>query len=525
MLATNSHPHDLHAPPTSFSLMNSRSTSNLSLKSSRSRKHSLTLSNTMGWLSRHSTQSSLSSFYKGNRNVPPTAADPKQHKPARSIELVSSARHGPLGSGATVVRTPEEALHNSGVDNKPLMQRSSSSPTPVPPRPTLHRSATSGSKPLESPPLPAIPIDPPESYVGPEDDDYDEDNDDMLTASAGMSWPTPPSAPVPLPPAPSASSLRSSLKSKCKSSSDVLRVPALPAHVAQSPQPPFEPVLMSDVPTGVADPSAVLVTLETSTTSYKTTVKTLTSRPSHLANCLLALLPRPRRDSDASSVYSTASDDMLSYREHLVSQGLLPQTPVNIHIFLDRPSAPYLHLLSYLRSPVGSADAPETLPRAVQLHPANSQSRLEALLELRDEASYLDLEDLYKLCSDEIRQRQPVLQPRLPRTHSRGQNSNSSSAGYGMDSQHTSLSSMNTLLDRSTHSPSHVRARELSTISDDRAPMVKEYSDFQSQVQPASKRSPPTPESWKDGRNSGSSTSTRGARRRDLMCSPPAGWI
>ncbi|KAJ3762045.1 hypothetical protein EV360DRAFT_36497 [Lentinula raphanica] len=444
----------------------------------------------MGWLSRHSTQSSLSSFYKGNRNVPPAAADSKQHKPARSIELVSSARHGPLGSGATVVRTPEEALHNSGVDNKPLMQRSSSSPTPVPPRPTLHRSATSGSKPLER-----------------------------------MSWPTPPSAPVPLPPAPSASSLRSSLKSKCKSSSDVLRVPALPAHVAQSPQPPFEPVLMSDVPTGVADPSAVLVTLETSSTSYKTTFKTLTSRPSHLANCLLALLPRPRRDSDASSVYSTASDDMFSYREHLVSQGLLPQTPVNIHIFLDRPSAPYLHLLSYLRSPIGSADAPETLPRAVQLHPANSQSRLEALLELRDEASYLDLEDLYKLCSDEIRQRQPVLQPRLPRTHSRGQNSNSSSAGYGMDSQHTSLSSMNTLLDRSTHSPSHVRARELSTISDDRAPMVKEYSDFQSQVQPASKRSPPTPESWKDGRNSGSSTSTRGARRRDLMCSPPAGWI
>ncbi|KAJ4478173.1 hypothetical protein J3R30DRAFT_3290075 [Lentinula aciculospora] len=495
--------------------MNSRSTSNLSLKSSRSRKHSLTLSNTMGWLSRHSTQSSVSSFYKGNKNGSSSAPEP-QHKPTRSIELVSHARHGPLGSGATVVRTPEEALHDSGIGSRPS------------PRPTLQRSGTSGSKPLESPPLPSLPIHPRDSSAS-EDDDYEEGDNNVLNASAGLSWPTPPSAIVPLPPMPSPPSLRSSLKAKSRSSVDVFRVPALPAHVAQSlPQPPFEPVLMSDVPSGVVDPSSVLVTVETSTTSYKTTFKTLTSRPSQLTSYLHYLFPKSRRVSDASSVYSTSSDDMSTYRNHLASQGLLPQAPVNVHIFLDRPSAPYLHILNYLRSPVGSAEVPETLPRAVQLQPTNSQNRLEALLELRDEASYLDLDELYKLCSDEIRQRQPVLQPRLPRTHSRGQNSNSTSAGYGVDSQHTSLSSMHTLLDRSAESPSQVQARELSAISDDHASMKvsNEFSsDFQPRFHPASKRSPPTPESWKDGRNSRSSTSLRGARRNDLMRPPQAGWI
>ncbi|KAJ3856339.1 hypothetical protein EV368DRAFT_32609 [Lentinula lateritia] len=445
----------------------------------------------MGWLSRHSTQSSVSSFYKGNKNGSSSASD-SHHKPARSIELVNNARHGPLGSGATVVRTPEEALYDSGVDSRPSLQRTSTSQSFNSSRPTLQRSATSG-------------------------------------ASAGLSWPTPPSAIVPLPPTPSLPSLRSSLKPKLRSNSDEFRVPALPAHVTQSsPQPPFEPVLISGVPSGVVDPSTVLVTVETSTASHKTTFKTLTSRPSQLASYLHSLFPRPRPDSDASSVYSTASDDMSTYRKHLASQGLLPQAPVNIHVFLDRPSAPYVHILNYLRSPVGSADAPELLPRAVQLHPPNSQSRLEALLELRDEASYLDLDDLYKLCSDEVRQRQPALQPRIPRTHSRGQSSNSTNPGYGVDSQHTSLSSMHTLLDRSGQSPPHVRARELSTISDDRASIKasNEFcSDLHSRSQLTSKRSPPTPESWKDGRNSGSSTSTRGARRNDLLRSPPAGWI
>ena len=44
------------------------------------------------------------------------------------------------------------------------------------------------------------------------------------------------------------------------------------------------------------------------------------------------------------------------------------------------------------------------LPRPVQLT-STSSSRLEALLELRDEARHLDLDELYKLCTEEIRLR------------------------------------------------------------------------------------------------------------------------
>lgn len=45
------------------------------------------------------------------------------------------------------------------------------------------------------------------------------------------------------------------------------------------------------------------------------------------------------------------------------------------------------------------------LPHAVRLN--GSPGRLEALLELRDEASYLGLEELHELCVDELRHRQP----------------------------------------------------------------------------------------------------------------------
>lgn len=289
----------------------------------------MTLSNTMGWLSRHSTQSSVSSFYKGNKSSPPPEPE---RKPARSIELVSSVRTGPLGSGATIVRTPEEALQNSGLsfpmERKPSLHRSSTSTSSRSNlRPAIQRSASSASKLLESSPLPEIPIDCRESSTGSDEDEL-----------AGISWPTPPSHTSPLP---SQRSLRPSLKAKSQSSIDVFRVPALPAHLAQSPpQPPFEPVLISGVPSGMIDTSTVLVTLETCTATYKSTLKSLTSRPSQLCSYLHSLFPRLRQNSDASSIYSTASDDMSSYRNHLASQGLLPQAPVTIHIFLDRPSAP-----------------------------------------------------------------------------------------------------------------------------------------------------------------------------------------
>lgn len=55
---------------------------------------------------------------------------------------------------------------------------------------------------------------------------------------------------------------------------------------------------------------------------------------------------------------------------------------------------------------------------------SSSSSRLDALVELRDEARYLDLEELYKLCTDEIRTRHPTGNA-LGLSHARGISSTS----------------------------------------------------------------------------------------------------
>ena len=65
----------------------------------------------------------------------------------------------------------------------------------------------------------------------------------------------------------------------------------------------------------------------------------------------------------------------------------------------------YAHILTYLRSPAAASEHSPTLPHAARLN--GSSARLEALLELRDEASYLGLEELHRLCVDELRHRQP----------------------------------------------------------------------------------------------------------------------
>jgi len=113
------------------------------------------------------------------------------------------------------------------------------------------------------------------------------------------------------------------------------------------------------------------------------------------------------------------------------------------------PRVRYAHILTYLRSPLGTPELAESLPHPVRLQPSFSQSRLEALLDLRDEAAYLDLEDLHKLCSDEIRHRQPP--PSLRSfTHSRGLGS---TGGLGfwptrpIQSQHASVYSLHTLVE------------------------------------------------------------------------------
>lgn len=94
----------------------------------------------------------------------------------------------------------------------------------------------------------------------------------------------------------------------------------------------------------------------------------------------------------------------------------------------------YAHILSYLRSPVSTPENPAMLPRAAQLT-SSSSSRLEALLELRDEARYLDLDELYKLCTEEIRQRQGVGTSSGLGLHLRGFSNGSNSSARSLHTQ------------------------------------------------------------------------------------------
>ncbi|KAL5636473.1 hypothetical protein ACGC1H_000439 [Rhizoctonia solani] len=172
-----------------------------------------------------------------------------------------------------------------------------------------------------------------------------------------------------------------------------------------SPLPPFHPVLLSTVPTHPVPPSQVIVTLETSTLTQRTTVATLVSRPSRLATYVEALVP-------TAGAKATSSDPTFSslFAAHLAQAGIIPQIQSShngpIHIFLDRPSAPYAHILTYLRS---SGSTPSTLPRAASLALSAEPARVEALCELRDEAKFLELTELVELCDKELRTRAPRL--------------------------------------------------------------------------------------------------------------------
>lgn len=290
------------------------------------------ISNTMHWLSRNSTQSAPYAPSKPTRISEP--------KLVRSIELMSQARSGVLGSGATVVRTPDEALRETGVrltfDGKAKDERASLKAESV-------RNSRASDKVVQdtqnsldesypspqSPPLPPLPIP--------------EFEESQFLEGEVVEVPKPPPRPTRAPPP--APSLRPSLKAKPVSiTEEALPMPPLPVNIPTSPPPPpFNPILVSEVPTGVVDPSKVIITLETCTSTFRTTLDTLKSRSSHLSAYVSTLVSPKQRESTASSIYSTASDDMSTYRYHLTSQGLLPQT-FSIHIFLDRASAPYVTL-------------------------------------------------------------------------------------------------------------------------------------------------------------------------------------
>lgn len=511
-------PRATHTPLPRHTISNSISCPE-SFKPSSSPKHKPrrpSISNTMHWLSRTSTQSSsLSTSYAAPKPV--RISEPKL---VRSIDVLSSSRAGTtLGSGAIIVRTPDEALRETGVrityessENKeehPVEDKVTSSPTQQP-----HSSADEPLSPPSSPPLPPLPLP-------------DAVEEKILSSESAKTLPPRPTRAPPLTPAYQPPSRRSSFKTKLvQVSQDAPAVPEVPPHFAAFTQPPpFSAILISDPPTLQVDPSMTIVTLETCTITYRTTVNTINSRPSHLSDFISSLYEQCEPKSAKSSVYSMTSEDMTAYRRHLTSQGLFPRS-TTIHIFLDRPSAPYVlflyitscihtdstktirykHILNYLRSSP-SPYHPDILPPSLQFltQDTSSEYQLENLIEVRDEAAFLNLDSLHKLCVDEIRLRYG------PKSHTRD---NSASSRLSIQSLQASVHSLHTVLERVE---TDLRNSVLPCNSD-----TSSHSSSQEAAavrSPPTPGSPPTPQSW-DG-----PPIQRTQKGRQSPKSPPAGWI
>ncbi|EIW61960.1 uncharacterized protein TRAVEDRAFT_44789 [Trametes versicolor FP-101664 SS1] len=369
------------------------------------------VSSPMTWLSRASSSSSASNApYAPSRPVrisEPRFADP--------TEALTHQRSGVLGAGAIVVRTPQDALAGPRASaSSPDLLTSSRSPSPRRLMSMEYEDRHDIERP-GSPPLPPIP----DSVSEYEEEEYEVDAsaetatlDDWQSTSV-MSHPPPPSRPPPsIPSIPDYDSevaqarpispLRPTAKAMAPPADYFSSAPAGPGGVPVSPpQSPFDAILVSPVPSNTLEPSKIIVSLETSTATQRTTMATLVSRPSCLASFLLGLFPST--DSDSRSVYSTNSEVESSFNSifhhHLASSGVLTHASSNLHIFLDRPSAPL--------PPVTSLDARvPRRPSACRARLNGSSARLEALLELRDEACYLGLDELERLCTEELRHRQ-----------------------------------------------------------------------------------------------------------------------
>ncbi|KAI0832399.1 hypothetical protein BC628DRAFT_1346531 [Trametes gibbosa] len=374
------------------------------------------VSSPMTWLSRASSSGSQSNApYAPSRPV--RISEPHFQDP---MEALARPRTGVLGEGAIVVRTPQDALAGPRASaSSPDLLNHSRSPTPPRLSAKEYEDRNEYERPA-SPPLPPIPDRTSEYEEEADEEDEAADTVTLDWQSTTIHHPPPPSRPPPsLPSIPDydsevalarpVSPLRPLPKAMPPSSTAECCSPAPSAQgsvLVASPQSPFDAILVSPVPNSTLEPSKIIVSLETSTATHRTTMATLVSRPSHLASFLLGLFPSS--DSDAQSVYSTNSEVESSFNSifhhHLASSGVLTHASSNLHVFLDRPSAPYAHVLTYLRSPHSTSESPAILPHAARLN--GSSGRLEALLELRDEACHLGLDELERICNEELRHRQ-----------------------------------------------------------------------------------------------------------------------
>lgn len=380
----------------------------------------------MSWLTRSSSTN--------------THAPPIRMSHSKSSSSVSHIKHATLGSGVTIVRTPQEALAGSGVsvectsdqesdhgeaeDSDPLAEEEDHEENEDEEleddegdthEVRVEQAETPSVPPAYSPPRSSLPL-----------------SKSTPTLPLKDSHPARPSRPPPPPPSVPDAAMLSQKKLPSPPLSSVFpAVAPVPAHLSiPSTPPPFACILLSPVPPSAIDFSKVLVTLESCTATHRTTLSTLISRPSHLASYLKSLFTDVDDEldvADTTSLYSRTENGSFNsiFHNHLTSSGLLSPSSFNVHIFLDRASAPYDHILAYLRSAPTTIDHVASLPPALQLQ-AGSSARLEALLALRDEAAYLDLSELVQLCATELRRNSnghPTQHSRTPShvlAHTRG---------------------------------------------------------------------------------------------------------
>jgi hypothetical protein len=314
----------------------------MSLRSQRGRRPSL--SSPMSWLTRSSSTSS---------NTPPARIS---HKKSSTI---ASIRHGNFGSGVTVVRTPQEALAGSGVAVEYASDQENE-----------HGELKVGKQ-------------FPDEDEDEDEDEYEETGQDGHRTEAGaspsradhpeaasvppayspprsslpLSKSTPslplkdsrssrPPRPAPAQPIPSDPSVLLTQKKLPPPPLSTLfpAVPPFPPQLATPTSlPQFECILLSPVPSNAIDFSKVLVTVETCTSTHRTTFSTLTSRPSHLANYLNTLFSDvdDELEHETMSLGSPAENGSFNsiFHNHLTSSGVLSQSTYHVHVFLDRPSS------------------------------------------------------------------------------------------------------------------------------------------------------------------------------------------
>jgi len=301
------------SPPLSYTVSAERAHHSRSNSTPFIKGHKSSLSKTIPWLGRGSAQ------YTPTQ--PLRISEPKF---VNQFDLPHAPRSGTLGSGAIVVKTPQDALSAQFYDEEEEHE--------VSPESEMYQQDRPNNSP-ESPDLPPLPL---EQHV----------EEFSLVGEADV-----PPAPTRLPPlAPVASTsatLRPSLKKRSSGHFEYSPpVPRLPANITSAPvPPPFDPILISALPMGGVDSSKIIIALETGTSTHRTTLTTLTSRPSRLSTYLKSLLPQPEANdasvhSHTSEVSTPDSSFNSIFHHHLASSGLLTQASSSIHVFLDRPSAP-----------------------------------------------------------------------------------------------------------------------------------------------------------------------------------------